>query len=235
MIDGGSNDGTVELLASNRQHFAYCLSEPDRGIYHAWNKALSQVKGEWICFLGADDFLWDDTVLSKMAARLQILPASVRVAYGRIMMLDAAGSPLYELGKPWQDIKNRFKNAMCIPHPGVMHRRSLFDEHGQFDESFRIAADYELLLRELPMADAAFVPDVTAVGMRQGGISSVAGNLWLALAEIRKAQSMHGYAPPWTVRSTAVLSVWLRVLMAKLLGEASTRKLINWSKRKSLR
>lgn len=233
LIDGGSKDGTVELLAANRDHFAYCLSEPDRGIYNAWNKALPQVKGDWVCFLGVDDYFWKDDVLAAMAERLQALPEAVRVAYGRIMMLDADGHPLYELGQPWQDIKARFKHSMCIPHPGVMHRRSLFDDHGRFDESFRIAADYELLLRELPMADAAFVPDVITVGMRQGGISSVTGNLWLALSEIRRAQGMHGHTPPCWRRLASVVSVWLRLVLVKCLGEDKTRKLINWGKRKS--
>ncbi|MEQ1667696.1 MAG: glycosyltransferase [Sulfuriferula sp.] len=57
IIDGGSKDGTVELLEENRNKFSYWESEPDRGIYNAWNKGLTQAKGEWICFLGADCFI----------------------------------------------------------------------------------------------------------------------------------------------------------------------------------
>jgi glycosyltransferase involved in cell wall biosynthesis len=231
VIDGASKDGTVEVIHANQHHFSYWLSEPDRGIYNAWNKALPHAQGDWISFLGADDFFWNDQVLSNWAEQLAHVPQSVRVAYSRIMMLDNQGKPLYQAGMPWDKIKNRFKHTMCIPHPGVMHRRELFSQHGRFDESFRIAADYELLLRELLAGEARFVPEVISVGMRQGGISSVAGNLWLGLSEIRRAQAMHGLIPPWSVRLGAYCSVLLRLMLVKTLGEDHTVRLINWSKR----
>lgn len=56
IIDGGSKDGTVELLEKNRSKFSYWIFEPDRGIYNAWNKGLEQAHGEWICFLGGGHF-----------------------------------------------------------------------------------------------------------------------------------------------------------------------------------
>jgi glycosyltransferase involved in cell wall biosynthesis len=59
IIDGESNDGTVKSLEANREVINYLASEPDAGIYNAWNKGVVQAKGEWICFLGADDFFWD--------------------------------------------------------------------------------------------------------------------------------------------------------------------------------
>ncbi|MGZ8214435.1 MAG: glycosyltransferase family 2 protein [Methylosarcina sp.] len=231
VIDGGSKDGTVDLLMKNQDRIGYWLSEPDKGIYNAWNKALPRVRGEWICFLGADDFFWDTTVLEGMSKHLQKLPSAVRVAYGRLMILDSDGKELYPLGQPWPSIKDRFKHSMCIPHPGVMHRKSLFEQHGQFDESFRIAADYELLLRELPMAEAFFAQDLIVVGMRQGGISSTASNLWLALGEIRRAQRMHGHTAPWHLKFLALTSVLLRLFLLQLFGEARVTDLINWSKR----
>ena len=58
IIDGGSTDGTVELLQANDQSISYWVSEPDAGIYNAWNKGLKQANGEWICFLGADDYFY---------------------------------------------------------------------------------------------------------------------------------------------------------------------------------
>lgn len=231
IIDGKSTDGTVELIESNRDKISYWLSEPDQGIYNAWNKALPMAKGDWICFLGADDFFWDNKVLERMANHLDKLASSIRVAYGRIMVLDADGNELYPLGEPWHKIKERFKYNMCIPHPGVMHRRNLFEQYGEFDESFRIAADYEFLLRELPMAEAYFFPDIIVAGMRQGGVSSTSANLWIALAEIRRAQRMHGYFPPWHLKFISLLSVIARLILVKVLGEVRVRKLINWSKR----
>lgn len=236
IIDGGSNDGTVAVLEENREHIDYWLSEPDRGIYNAWNKALPHVKGEWICFLGADDFFWDEKVLAKLAEHLEKLPLSTRLAYGRIMVVDPGGNELYPLGAPWHEIKDRFTHStMCIPHPAVMHRKSLFEQHGRFDESFRIAADYEFLLRELPLAEIAFIPDVIVAGVRQGGISSTSANLSMALDEIRRAQRMHGYFPPWHIKFASMLSINVRLFLVKAFGDARVRKMINWSKRVSLR
>ena len=63
VIDGGSTDGTVELIQANAQRIAYWISEPDRGIYNAWNKALAKATGDWICFLGTDDYLLDAQVM----------------------------------------------------------------------------------------------------------------------------------------------------------------------------
>jgi glycosyltransferase involved in cell wall biosynthesis len=55
IVDGKSTDGTVEILSCNANAISWCISEPDIGIYAAWNKALLHVKGEWICFPGTDD------------------------------------------------------------------------------------------------------------------------------------------------------------------------------------
>ena len=55
VIDGGSTDGTQAILEHNASQIAYWVSEPDRGVYNAWNKALDHVTGDWVCFLGADD------------------------------------------------------------------------------------------------------------------------------------------------------------------------------------
>jgi glycosyltransferase involved in cell wall biosynthesis len=88
IIDGGSTDGTVDLLKANSGQISYWISEPDHGIYNAWNKGLAKAKGEWICFLGADDFFWDAQVLERMAAQLIMIPPDIRVAYSQIMLLN---------------------------------------------------------------------------------------------------------------------------------------------------
>ena len=84
IIDGGSNDGTVDLLKTNYEQIKYWISEPDKGNYNAWNKGLSQAKGDWICFLGADDYFWDAQVLERMAEPLKKFPPDIRVAYSQI-------------------------------------------------------------------------------------------------------------------------------------------------------
>lgn len=231
VIDGGSTDGTVDLLTANQENIAYWISEPDRGIYNAWNKALTQARGDWICFLGADDFFWNERVLAQMSEQLQKLPPSIRVAYGQVMLLSAAGKAIYPVGESWRKIKRRFGNVMCIPHQGVMHRRSLFEERGAFDETYRIAGDYELLLRELKMADAMFIPDLITTGMRQGGISSNPANNLIAMREIRRAQRKHGQRLPGWTWLMAVARVYIRAALWSVLGEQWARKFTDLSRR----
>lgn len=231
IIDGGSKDGTVDLLEANHEQIHYWISEPDRGIYNAWNKGLAQARGEWICFLGADDFFWDAQALALMSAQLEKLPSSVRVAYGQIMLLNTEGEALYSLGDPWEKIKGRFKQVMSIPHQGVMHRRTLFEQHGEFDESFRIAGDYEFLLRELKTADAVFIPGINTTAMRQGGISSDPANTLVVMREFRRAQQMHGEGLPGWIWLMALVRVYIRLLLWNALGERLARKMLDLGRR----
>ncbi|MBT9168241.1 MAG: PGL/p-HBAD biosynthesis glycosyltransferase [Syntrophomonadaceae bacterium] len=190
-MDGGSADGTVDILKANDDSIAYWESEPDRGIYHAWNKALGHVKGEWICFMGADDFFWNSEVLEKMVPYLEREAARTRIVYGRVNVLSENGNLLGQYGRPWGQIRRSFRELASIPHQGVFHHHSLFDVHGKFDESLCIAGDYELLLRELKEGHAVFVPDIEVAGMQHGGVSSDPIYSLQALREIGRAAKKH--------------------------------------------
>ena len=231
IIDGGSLDGTVELLKSNQENIAYWISEPDRGIYNAWNKGVSQAKGEWICFLGADDYFWDVRVLDQVVSQLATISPKINVAYGQIMLLSSDDEKLYALGKPWGVVKNRFKQLMSIPHPGLMHRASLFRKYGNFDEAFRIAGDYEFLLRELKSNDAMFMPNLITIGMRQGGVSSDPANAVEAMRETRMAKRMHGQRWPGPIWLAAMVRVYVRLFLWRLLGARVANKVLDCVRR----
>jgi len=230
IIDGGSRDGTVDLLKLNDEKINYWISEPDRGIYNAWNKGLAKAKGDWICFLGADDYFWDAQVLEHMAESLRKLSPEIRVAYGQIMLINAKGESLYPVGESWQRVKERFKQIMCIPHPGAMHRRSLFENMGQFDESYLIAGDYELLLRELKTKDAFYIQNLISVAMMQGGISSNPANGLLAMLEMRRAQRHDHRLPGW-IWLTATARVCARLLLWRTLGKGLASKVLDLYRR----
>lgn len=229
IIDGGSNDGTVDLLRLNQHKITYWVSEPDDGIYSAWNKGLVKSNGDWICFLGADDYFWDNQVLEHMVQNLAAIPKNIQIAYGQVMLIAKDDQPLYLVGKSWDQVKPVFIKSMSIPHPGMMHRRSVFEKNGKFDESFRIVGDYEFLLRELISADALFIP-LIIVGVRQGGVSCNPANSLEILSEIRRAQIMHGYYMP----SPEFVLSFVRLLIRKvgwyLLGEKLARKLLDFGR-----
>jgi glycosyltransferase involved in cell wall biosynthesis len=231
IIDGGSKDETVDLLKANGKLIRYWISEPDRGIYNAWNKGLAQAKGEWICFLGADDYFWDTQVLERMSEQLVKLSSSIRVAYGQVMIVNECGEGFYRVGEQWQKVKKSFRQAMCIPHIGTMHRRSLFELRGIFDDSFRFAGDYELLLRELKTGEAMFIPDIIVTAMRQGGLSNAHSNSIEAMLELRRAQMVHGQYFPGLYWLMAMTRVYIRLLLWNLFGEKIARKLFDLGRR----
>jgi glycosyltransferase involved in cell wall biosynthesis len=234
VIDGGSQDGTVDLLRTNAAWISHWESEPDRGIYHAWNKALAHAHGEWICFLGADDFLWEPSVLERVVAQLRKLPQDTRVSYGRIMLIGEDGEPTRSVGQPWEQVKASFREHMSIPHVGTMHRRTLFEQNGDFDESFRIAGDYELLLRELKTGEAAFIPDIIVAGQRLGGISTAAGNNLKIKKEVWRALRMHGLPLQWGAVFKEIADEYLRLALRKVLGEQAAGRLLAWRKHHGL-
>jgi glycosyltransferase involved in cell wall biosynthesis len=233
VIDGGSTDGTVELLRQRESTIDYWISEPDRGIYHAWNKGLAQATGDWICFLGADDYFWSPAALASLAQPLQTLdPATARVVYGRVAVVNAGKEELYVVGEDWRHAGRHFRQVMSIPHPGLLHHRSLFEQLGPFDESYRISGDYELLLRELKDAPALFAEDSgIVVAMRAGGISSRPELSLLQLREVRRAQICHGFPLPGSRWIMAMARVCLRFLLWHALGENHARILLDAGRR----
>ena len=84
LVDGGSTDGTLSILDAYGDKLTYWESKPDRGIYHAWNKALKHARGDWICFLGADDYFWSNNVLADLAPHLiRATNSGIRIVYGQ--------------------------------------------------------------------------------------------------------------------------------------------------------
>ena len=225
VIDGGSTDGTVDVLRRHDRDLAVWQSEPDRGLYHAWNKGIACATGDWICFLGADDRFHDCRVLSQVAERLARLSPSQTLAYGRILLVSEAGLPVGELGAPWETLASKFRNGlMRVPHPGLMHRREVFDR-GLFDDSFRMAADYDLLLREVLLSTPVFMPDLTVAVVQKGGISDVRRHRLQLLLETQRARNKNGLRDvpprfivgfitgvPQTVVGTLIhrVGIWLR-------------------------
>ena len=230
VVDGGSTDGSLDILRSQARHFAYWKSEPDRGVYDAWNKALKQARGEWVCFLGADDYLWSNTVVEQLSVKLIDLPPQTSIAYGKIALLDRNDNVMFELGEPWPKIESQFKKKMCLPHPAVMHRRTLFEACGAFDPAFRIAGDYEFLLRATKAQAPHFLGELLVTAMRQGGLSSNPAGTLKGLNEVYRAQTKNGQTVLWLPRLLAFARVYTRLLIVKCLGEKTTAVLLDWGR-----
>jgi len=222
VMDGASTDGTVAVLSENAGAIAYWQSEKDRGLCHAWNKALGHAKGEWICFLGADDYLWQENVLKLAAKEISTLYPEFRVAYGPIYRVKENGDILEKVGAPWKQVRNAFRQAMAIPHQGVFHHRSLFETHGGFDETFQISGDYELLLRELKDRDAHYLADIVIAGMQRGGVTGRPERGIMLLREIERARKKNGVSglkPMWAFN---FFRSWSRSVLRRVVGKRAS-------------
>jgi glycosyltransferase involved in cell wall biosynthesis len=219
VIDGASSDATPRLLAENLAsgNISDYVSESDSGVYSAFNKGVRRARGEWICFLGCDDVLHDQFVLRDMLAATAAGPSSCSIVYGRVNLVSADGAVVETVGEPWDRAREAFLQGSSIPHPGMLHRRSLFEARGPFDESYRIAGDYELLLRELLHNDPLFIDRIT-VDMRVGGLSRHPATIPVVLDEVIRARRQHGLgdAPPRLKR--ALLAGRAGAAICALLG-----------------
>jgi glycosyltransferase involved in cell wall biosynthesis len=170
IVDGGSTDGTLDVVKRAAARLAGWSSEPDAGIADAFNKGLARAKGEYLMFLNADDALAGPRALSDMmeAARARGWPD---VIYGDCELLDrASGRSLYVHAVDYD--RARFLRFGTLPHPGMLMHRRYFERFGRFDPSYRIAMDYELQLRGVPQLGAVRAP-VLVTRVRTGGASTL--------------------------------------------------------------
>ncbi|MFN2645568.1 MAG: glycosyltransferase family 2 protein [Burkholderiales bacterium] len=232
VIDGASTDGTREMLERNLRAgvVASYLSEPDSGVYSAWNKGIARARGRWMCFLGCDDAFHDPGALRALVQAGEADATGARVVYGRINRVSASGALIETIGVPWAEARAAFLDGFNIPHPGTLHHRSVFEERGAFDESYRIAGDYHLLLGELAERPAAFV-DRVVLDMGFGGLSSRPATILLALREVARARRARGLGdtPP---RLRAALAFARAGNVAHwLLGDRGYRHLADFYRR----
>ena len=225
IIDGGSTDGTVEILKNNNDKIAYWESSPDRGIYHAFNKAIKHAGGEWIYFLGSDDFLWTSDVLEKVAQNIRAIRNSVRLVYGRVNHLRPDNRIIKTTGAEWDKNKIDF-SKMPIDHQALFHHIRIFKDYGLYDEKYKIISDYEFQMRIFAQhgETGRFIP-VTIAGHRYGGLSTYRRNRLKILREaelIRKAYGIKVALPKKIYKHMGAL-FW--VILSYAVGENATQKL----------
>ena len=191
VMDAGSNDGTQEILKLHSDTIDYWESKPDRGIAHAWNKALLIAKGDWILFLGADDQLFDENVLIDFSRHFEANQTEDLI-YGKIIFNNGKldGKILGE-----EFFWSVYKRRMSFPHTSCFQKRELFERIGMFDETFKIAVDYEIFLRCQNLRAKFIDRFVTKMGGE--GLSSK--KTVLSLTESRRAQIKNHVNDRWKI------------------------------------
>jgi glycosyltransferase involved in cell wall biosynthesis len=205
VIDGGSKDGTVDVIRRHESGLAVWISEPDKGIADAWNKGLARARGGIIGMLNADD-LYDPRALESIAAALR--PAERALTYGITRWFDS--DPAAAGAADAQDfLPEKLEHGFGFLHTTCFVPKAVYDEVGGFDARYRIAIDTDFLLR-CHFRGIGFRKADNVTFMRTGGLS--ARRRTQAYDEFLDQLGRHGY-PRWKVRRA-----WLRFRLMKLLG-----------------
>lgn len=170
VIDGQSNDETLTILEQYREHIDVIISEPDRGLYDAWNKGIRKSQGAWMWFIGADDYILPQAVStylnfihehSEELSGLDLITAEEE-------LVDLTGRKIKTIGRPfrWEE----YRKLMLIAHGATLHHRSLYTEFGDYDLNFPICADYEFLFRKGASIRSLHIPQ-TMLSFAIGGAS----------------------------------------------------------------
>lgn len=198
VIDGGSSDGTQEIIEKYSDKIAYYSSEKDGGIYFGMNKGVEKCSGEYIGLLNADDVYYDSEVIESVVKKL--LESKTDALYGDLLYVDA--TDLSKVVRRWisgkYDRRNFLKGWMP-PHPTFFIKKSAYEKFGTFNTQFKFAADYELMLRMLFKHKlSAVYLNQTLIKMRVGGVSnSSVKNRLKANQEDREAWRINGIQPNW--------------------------------------
>ena len=163
VIDGGSTDGTLDILEEYKDLISVLVSEPDKGIYDAMNKGILHAKGQDLLFLNAGDSLYDPKTLSSLdrSSNFELIVGNLFLTQTRTVR----ESP--------QLLPRDFLLKVMLPHQATFFNRDIFDKYGYFDTSYRIAGDYEMFSRLIQKYKVSYthVPDIIA-NFDETGISS---------------------------------------------------------------
>ena len=169
IVDGGSTDGTVDIVKKYNGRIKKFISEPDEGIYDAMNKGLHLAQGDVVAFLNADDVYVSPTVISDVAAVLQA--DHTDGVYGDLIYLGRRNTNrIVRYWRAGQYRPRAFRSGWVPPHPTFFCHRDLYRQFGGFDPKYRIAGDFELMLRliERHRIHVQYIPK-PFVYMRAGG------------------------------------------------------------------
>jgi glycosyltransferase involved in cell wall biosynthesis len=204
IIDGGSSDNTLAIVASEGDHVVKLVSEKDRGVYDAMNKGIALATGVVVAFLNADDFYKDCNVLARVATVMQA--EQLDALYGDV-----------EFFRPGQQdsVARRYNSGRFTPcrlgwgwmpaHPALFVRRDLFNRFGLFCTDYRIAGDFEFVARVFkhPELRHRHLPE-SLVRMQLGGISTSGWRASLLLnREMMRALRENSISTNW-------IKLWLR-------------------------
>jgi glycosyltransferase involved in cell wall biosynthesis len=172
VVDGGSVDGTLDIIREWKKHSIRLVSEPDEGIYDAMNKGIAMATGDIIGIINSDDIYYDSGVLDKVVSVMQ--DNAVEACYADLIYVDKNKSD--RIIRYWKSCafeKGLFAEGWMPPHPTFFVRHSVYEKCGLFDLEYVLAADFELMARFLEKFEikSVYIPEIF-IKMKHGGVSN---------------------------------------------------------------
>ncbi|MBF4465670.1 glycosyltransferase family 2 protein [Flavobacterium sp. LC2016-12] len=190
IVDGNSKDKTIEIIKKHKDKVTKWISEPDKGLYDAMNKGIQMATGDLIGILNSDDTFYSDLVLKEIADFHA--KNNVDASVGNIVQHNANGKiiRLYS-AKRW--MPEKLKIGFMPPHPAIFFKKELFEKFGNYELTFKIGADYELITRFFLKHKITWAySGIITTAMLVGGLSSSGSSSYkLITKEIQRALIMN--------------------------------------------
>lgn len=212
VVDGGSKDGTMDIIKQYDKAIDYWVSEKDNGLYHAMNKAVLFCTGDYILYLNADDELNNSQTMEKVANNVT---KDIDIFYGNILVEDKYCEEYIQVGREYslKDIKKDDKP----PHPAFFVRSSLLKEN-PFNEKYRICSDYDLMCRLfMKNLKMKYINEIVSI-FHTGGLSSRIYRTNRENAEIIRENFGSKYAIFYLMRKSFGLLYHFFLVFLSLLG-----------------
>lgn len=223
IIDGASSDTTLDIVKINSDIISNWMSEPDKGIYDAWNKSAPLIDGDWVLFMGAGDRFFSDEVLSEMCIKVTELPTDCVLFYGNVQIEKPDGTPRYVSRKP--DLEYWEFGRPALPHhQGVFSHHTLFEQGEPFDCSYRIAGDSKFLLGVI-LNNIAVHLDRTVARMVDDGVSNTYQHIHFTQQEINRLCSELSVSVPLYQRFRSRTNRMTYYVAYRFLPDAFTRSM----------
>lgn len=172
IIDGGSTDGTLEVIKKYKNKQTKLITEKDKGLYDAMNKGIKLATGDIVGILNSDDIFFNNKVVSKVVDVFK--NKNVDSIYSDLLYVDSNNTN--KIIRRWissQYSHGAFKKGWHPPHPTFYVKREIYEKYGYIDDSFNVSADFELMLRFLEKYRiSTFYIHEPFVKMRIGGVSN---------------------------------------------------------------
>jgi glycosyltransferase involved in cell wall biosynthesis len=176
IIDGASNDQTLNIVNEKKRRIVKVVSEPDKGIYDAYNKGLKLVEDGIVGFLNSDDIYSHDAVIERVMAEFE--DPNIDAVYGDLMYVSK--EDLSKKKRFWKSkdyLEGSFLTGFVPAHPTLFFRATVYEKIGNFNTDFRYSGDFDLMLRafHLEKIKSRYINDVFVL-MRDGG--QTGGDFW---------------------------------------------------------